>query len=98
MINVTRDEFEKQDVDITIGNMPLYGIERAMGVDDSIPTWETRVPFRMKDDDGELMCRGVLDDDPDCGNQSAALRWGESMYGCTLIEVKRDGSWVVEIG
>lgn len=56
------------------------------------------IPFRMYDDDGELYYEGQLSDDPDCANQSAALRFGESDAGCTRIEVLRDGEWKQEIG
>jgi hypothetical protein len=57
-----------------------------------------RVPFRLKDDDGEIYYTGVLDDDDDCANQSAALAWGEADAGCTTIEVLRGNDWVLEIG
>jgi hypothetical protein len=56
------------------------------------------VKFRLYDDDGELYYEGVLEDDDDCENQTAALRWGESMAGCTRITVERDGEYVQEIG
>jgi len=78
--------------------MPLYGIEKVMGIDDEIPTASTKVEFRLRDEDGEVHYQGVLDDDDDCENQSAALRFGESDTGACIIEVKRNGAWVMEIG
>jgi hypothetical protein len=84
---------------ILVSRMPLYGVERAMGVDDRLP--DSRKPvvnFRLYDDDGELMYEGFCDDDDECENQSAALRWGETMAGCTRIDVKRDDKWIGEIG
>lgn len=88
--------------------IPLYGIERAMGIDDTLPDAEDGsklllVKFKMYDDDGELYYEGELHDDADCMNQSAALRWGESNAGCTTIKVFREGSesgdrWIQEIG
>jgi len=98
VIHVTRDHFDKKDVDIKIEAMPLYGIERLLGEDDSIPTDGPETKFRLYDDDGELMASGVLTNDDECENQSAALRWGESMFGCTYIEVYLDGGWTQEIG
>lgn len=82
----------------TIGQMPRYGIERAMGEDDSLPRVSKCVDFRMYDDDGELYYEGLLDDDDECVNQIAALRFGEADAGCTTIRVKRNGEWVQEIG
>lgn len=87
-----------QDGELSVTRMPLYGIERAAGLDDRLPTAETSVKFRLYDDDGELYYEGVLEDDDDCENQTAALRWGESMAGCTRITVERDGEYVQEIG
>lgn len=87
----------------TIATMPLYGLEKAMGnfgEDDVLPTARDKPPveFRMYDDDGELYYEGVVDDDDECINQSAALRFGEADAGCTTIKVKRDGEWKQEIG
>lgn len=82
----------------TIHAMPLYGVERALGEDDKLPGATKALPFKLYDDDGELYFEGVLDDDDECVNQTAALRWGESDAGCTTIKVKRDGEWVQEIG
>ena len=81
-----------------VENMPLYGMERVMGVDDSLPEAENLIPFRLYDDDGELMLSGQLHDDPDCINQSAALRYGESYAGCTYILVKRNTAWLQDVG
>ncbi len=55
------------------------------------------VRFRMKDDDGEVYYGGELHDDDECLNQEAALSYGMGDAGCTTIEVKRDGEWVLEI-
>ena len=92
------------DESITVEHMPLYGIERVAGIDDSLPgdkrasgaRFQTR--FRLLDDDGELCYEGMLDDDEDCANQTAALRWGETMAGATTILVRRGPKWVQEIG
>ena len=84
--------------------MPLYGIERAAGLDDSLPALVADVKFRLYDDDDELCYEGVLHDDDECINQQAALRWGESNAGCTTIKVwktlppTRGFAWVQEIG
>lgn len=56
-----------------------------------------RIPFRLKDDDGEVYYSGWLNDDDECLNQSAALDYGMADAGCTSIEVKRDDEWKVEI-
>lgn len=89
---------EQGDAGYVLDRMPMYGVERMMGIDDSIPSQGKTVEFRLFDDDGVLCYEGVLTDDEECTNQTAALRWGEGNGGCTLIEVKRDGSWVAEIG
>ena len=101
MFKITRDltgcDGETGSVGRVIDEMPLYGMERLMGVSPQIPIASETVRFRMFDDDGELYYEGELDDDADCENQSAALRWGETMGGCTLIEVMRNGTWTAEI-
>lgn len=87
---------------IEIDVMPLYGIERAMGLPDALPNAAEcdgkTVQFKLYDDDGEYCYGGVLDDDDECLNQSAALRWGETDYGATEIRVLRDGKYIAEIG
>lgn len=80
-----------------VATMPLYGIERAMGEDDTLPAPEAKVSFRTFDDDGGPCHAGTLDDDDGCENQSAALRWSEADMGGTRIEVFRDGAWEQEI-
>lgn len=55
------------------------------------------IPFRLKDDDGEVYYEGMLHDDDECLNQEAALSYGANDAGCTIIEVKRQGTWRVEI-
>jgi hypothetical protein len=56
------------------------------------------VEFRLRDEDDEVHYEGELHDDPECDNQLAALRFGEADTGACIIEVKRDGQWVMEIG
>jgi hypothetical protein len=56
------------------------------------------IPFRLYDDDGELYYEGILHDDEECLNQSAALRWAEGDAGCTTIKVLRNNEWELEIG
>jgi hypothetical protein len=89
---------DKPTVGRVLRQMPLYGIERAAGLDDSLPEAPELVPFRLYDDDGELCYSGRLHDDDDCENQSAALRYGESDVGATTIKVKRGNEWKQEIG
>jgi hypothetical protein len=55
------------------------------------------VRFRLLDDDGEVYYGGWLHDDGECLNQESALSYGMHDAGCTVVEVKRDGSWVQEI-
>jgi len=99
MIRFTFDHFEDREVDFTIESMPQYGIEKVLGLDDSIPNGNLpTVKFKLFDDDGSLMYEGELSDDDECENQSAALRWGETMAGCTTIKVERNGTFVQEIG
>lgn len=56
------------------------------------------VRFRLLDDDREVYYGGLLHDDPEALNQTAALRFGEGDAGCTIIEMKRGEKWEVEIG
>jgi hypothetical protein len=57
-----------------------------------------KIRFRMKDDDGNVYYGGWLNDDDECINQESALSYGAYDAGCTIIEVNRNGEWVVEIG
>lgn len=82
---------------IEVTETPLYGVERAMGVDPILPVALDTVEFKLYDDDGNFVYGGVLDDDDECENQSAALRYGEADEGATVIKVWR-GDWVQEIG
>lgn len=82
---------------IFVHEMPLYGIERAMGIDPALPETHDRIAFKLYDDDGNFVYGGNLHDDPECENQSAALRYGEADEGATTIKVKRNGAWVQEI-
>lgn len=101
MITITKDHVAENDaqscVNLEITEMPLYGMERLMGETGEIPNEGPTTRFRMYDDDGELLYCGVLTDDEDCANQSAALRWGETMAGATVIKVYRAGKLVQEI-
>jgi hypothetical protein len=101
-ITITRDLICDGDDDSCVGTrieeMPLYGIERIIGIDPTIPTGTAKVAFRLYDGDEKLYYEGELDDDPDAANQSAALRWGETMAGCATIRVKRGRKWMAEIG
>jgi hypothetical protein len=64
-----------------------------------LPNKEPLIPFRLKDDDGEVYYEGELNDDSgECLNQQAALEYGMRDAGCTTIEVKRGRKWVQEIG
>lgn len=81
----------------TLRSMPLYGIERALGEDDTLPSEGPATVFRLLDDDGERTHFGTLDNDDECLNQTAALRYGESDAGATVIEVRVDGKWTQEI-
>ncbi|MBA2726501.1 MAG: hypothetical protein H0U53_10965 [Actinobacteria bacterium] len=104
MIHVTTEYDDDNGISVAddpqyaIDRMPLYGIERVAGLDDTLPNVGTLTPFRMKDGDGLLSYEGVLTNDDEGINQSAALRWGETMAGCTTIEVKIGNTWVMEIG
>lgn len=82
--------------EILVKSMPQYGIERAMGLDDSIPNEGPLVQFRLYDDDGEFCYGGVLTDDDEADNQIAALRFGEADVGATRIKVLRPGKGFVE--
>lgn len=99
MIRVMHDHLDDTMMCVEITEAPLYAMERILGIDptlpgDGLPT----VSFKLFDDDGELYYSGVLSDDDECENQSAALRWGETMAGCAIVKVKRNGEFVQEIG
>lgn len=97
MIHVTFDHLDGVPMDERIEAAPQYAIERILGLSDEIPNDGPTVPFRLYDDDGELYYSGVLTDDDEGENQSAAYDWGAAMAGCAIIKVKRDGRWVQEI-
>jgi len=98
MFTITVDKIDDGEaVGTVVEEMPLYGIERAMGQDPAVPGHGPTVQFRLLDDDGEVYYLGELTDDDECLNQSAALRWGETMSGCAWIEVKRGNAWMAEI-
>ncbi len=79
-------------------SMPLYGIERAGGVDDTLATEGDPYPFLCLDDDGNLTHAGWLVNDEDCTNQSAALRYAETDAGATRILIFGPNGWEQEIG
>ncbi len=99
MLKFTYDHDGHQHIDETVDTMPLYGIEKMMGVDDTLPAAHADlIKFKAYDDDGGLMAEGLLHDDDEASNQSAALRFAEAEWGCTTIKVLRDGGWTQEIG
>lgn len=84
---------------LVIEEMPLYGLERALGESSEIPNEGPTIAFRTVDDDGTWTHQGELTDDDECINQSAALRWAEADAGATRIFVRRPGQgWKEEIG
>lgn len=95
-INEDMPDFNRTGM--VLGQMPQYGVEKVLGIDPTIPAGDTLVKFRLYDDDGELCYEGRLNDDDDCENQSAALRFGEADAGCTTILVLRGRKWTQEIG
>ncbi len=94
---ITFDHLDNTHVGILVEEMPLYGIERVAGVDPSLPVTEQQLLFRLYDDDGTLCYTGWAHDDDEAVNQSAALRWGETDAGCTVIKVSRNREYVQEI-
>lgn len=99
MIRVAYDHLDGKRMSEEIDETPLYGMERVLGIDPALPAFGLPfVRFQLFDDDGELYYSGALSDDDECENQSAALRWGEAMAGCTTIKVERQGKYVQEIG
>lgn len=98
MIRVAYDHDAGEKMAVEIDEMPLYGLERAMGVPAEIPAFGLSfVNFKLFDDDGNLLYSGALSDDDECANQSAVLRWGETMAGATVVKVERNGQYVQEI-
>lgn len=96
-----KDHLDNEDMDVILNAMPLYGIERMAGVDDELPmrgSWRGATRFKVYDDDGNLCGSGLLDDDDECENQTAALRWAEGNWGATTIKVLRNGKWTQDIG
>src|SRR4051812_43240046 len=81
-----------------LAEMPLYGMERLMGETGEIPNEGPMVQFRLYDDDGNFCYAGQLTDDDEALNQVAALRYGETDVGATVIKVRREGGFVEEIG
>jgi hypothetical protein len=79
-------------------SMPLYGIERIGGLDDSLSLEGDPFPFICMDDDGCLTHAGWLLNDDDCRNQSAALRYAETDAGATRILVFGPNGYEQEIG
>jgi hypothetical protein len=99
MIRFARDHDENQPMSVEVAEMPLYGIERAMGMDTELPAFGLAfVRFELYDDDGNLLYSGALSDDDEALNQTAALRCGETWAGATVVKVERDGRFVQEIG
>ena len=62
-----------------------------------LPEGLKKVRFRCSDDDGEKYYGGVLIDDDYGASQDRALAFCRNDAGCVKIEVKRAGSWIVEI-
>jgi hypothetical protein len=98
MVFFTYDHDEKKPMDVKLDDLPLYGIERAAGVHTTLPRAGATAHFLTLDDDGNPMGSGWLHDDPECENQTAALRYAESTWGATVIKVARAGDWKQEIG
>jgi hypothetical protein len=56
------------------------------------------VKFRLRDEDNEIHYKGLVRDDDDCECQSILSDWGAADTGGFIIEVRRNGEWVMEIG
>jgi hypothetical protein len=99
MIRLAYDHLDGERMSEEIHEMPLYAMERIIGMEDTaLPVHGLPcVRFQLFDDDGELYYSGALSDDDECENQTAALRWGEAMAGCTTVKVERNGKFVQEI-
>lgn len=98
MIRIARDHLDRKPMHEEIHETPQYVAERILGIDPTLPAFGLPfVRFQLFDDDGELYYSGALSDDDECENQLAALRWGETMAGCTTIKVERNGEFVQEI-
>ena len=99
MIRMAYDHLDGERMSEEIHETPLYVMERVLGIDPTLPAFGLPfVRFKLFDDDGELYYSGALSDDDAGENQMAALRWGETMAGCTTIKVERGGKFVQEIG
>lgn len=96
-ITIDRDLIDSGAAGTELDEMPLFGIECVFGVDPGVPDEGAVIKFRLYDDDGILYYEGRLNDDDECINQSAALRWGETFAGCTYIKVQRGREWRQEI-
>ena len=77
--NITRDHFDDRAVDI----MGPSGINRE---DVTLCT----VPFKLYDDDGELMLSGKMS--PTCDFEPLE-HYGMPAYGCTGIKLKGKNGW-----
>jgi hypothetical protein len=82
---------------VTLESVPLYGLERAAGLPNVIPDEGPVVEFELFDDDGNSLYGGTLTNDGEAINQIAALRYGETDEGATVIKVKINDEWVQEI-
>ena len=96
----TFDEGRVSPIDppYVLPSIPLYGIERIGGVDDSLSDKGDPIPFLTLDDDGGVTHFGWLKNDEDCTNQSAALRYAETDAGATRILILGPNGWEQEIG
>lgn len=102
MWKITKDRISEPGEESRVGTSEEHSrIPIMMAVagmqSEELPSDGPMVAFRLKDDDGEVYYEGELHDDDECLNQEAALSYGMNDAGCTTIEVKRDGAWVVEI-
>lgn len=79
--------FEHQEIE------QMYG-QGVVEYDDGV----TKVRFRLLDDDEQPYYGGWLLDDSEGYVQMTLLDWGRADAGCTIIEVKKGGLWVREIG
>ncbi len=80
-----------------LDEMPLYGLERAMGESPILTHDGSVTAFRMLDDDNNVTHRGKLNNDDNCDNQLAALRFGVIDAGATQIEILHNNIWIQEI-
>lgn len=73
------------------------GVERKVP-DNNSRTKGPKVRFRTLSDDREPSFGGWLIDDDASWNQFWMLDFGKTDHGDTMIEVRRDGKWVQDIG